>query len=77
MKRVPLWGPIFAVLAWAGCYPATVVPVGPAYEAAPPPPGPPPPVVMEAQVYVANQPPPPPAEYPPPAPGPGYTWVAG
>ncbi len=81
MNRVAPWVLVLAGLAWAGCFPATVgvtVPVGPAYEEPPPPPPPPPTqALMEAQVYVSNQPPPLQAEYPPPAPGPGYAWISG
>ena len=81
MNRVAPWVLVLAGLAWAGCFPATVgvtVPVGPAYEESPPPPPPPPTqALMEAQVYVSNQPPPLQAEYPPPAPGPGYAWISG
>jgi hypothetical protein len=79
MKRVAPWVLIFASLTCVGCVPVAVEetgPVGPGYQAAPPPP-PPAYVEPEVQVYVARQPPPPAMEYPPPAPGPGYTWISG
>lgn len=60
---------LFGVLAATGCG-ATLVATapGPVYSD---------PGYPDGQIHVPSGPPAPPAEFPPPAPGPGYAWVSG